>query len=197
LYVGPSAPSNGASSLIVDFGALPVGSPSPPAQSVVLNKSGAAPTYFEINVAGEATCAPGGRDWAFDYNGGTRSLLVGLPAGITATAGPKSGTIVIDNLELTNQGSGTGSVDGNDVITVLVHVGMGCPDPFADADFDGNVDQSDFAALQLCYSGNGSSLAGCACFDWDGSGMVDLLDFAVFQACFTGPGVLVDPSCDD
>jgi hypothetical protein len=162
------------------------------------SRSGRSSTgYFEIVASGTATCTPAGRDHAFGYNAGSRTLSVGLPAGATATPGIKTGTITIDNLDLTHQGSGTGSLDGNDVIAVIVHVGISCSDPFADADGDGDVDQSDFAVLQLCYSVDTAFSADCACFDRDANGIVDILDFNSFQVCFSGAGVPADPSCDD
>lgn len=198
LYVGSSAPTNGASGMTVDFGTLAVGATLPAARTVTINKAGTDPTCYEISVAGDAVCSVSGRDNAFGYNAGSRTVSVSLPAGITATAGTKIGTITIDNLDWTNQGTGTGSLDGNDVITVLVHVGTSCPDPFADTDSDGDVDQSDFAALQLCYSPQGESYpASCACMDRDLNGIIDLADFDEFQSCVSGPGLQALPSCDD
>lgn len=196
LYVGATAPANGASALTVDFGTLPVGAALPAAQSVTLQKIGADPTYYAVTTTGVATCSASGADNAFSYNSGSLTLTVGLPAGTTLTPGLKSGTITVDNLDPTNQGAGTGSLDGNDVITVLVNVGaIDCPDPFADWDGDLDVDQTDFAALQVCYS-EGSYSADCACFDHDRNGVVDVLDFDSFQACVSGPNVPADPSCD-
>jgi hypothetical protein len=73
-----------------------------------------------------------------------------------------------------------------------------CPKPFADYDRDGDVDQEDFAALQLCYTGAGdpSNLfdrAHCGCFDRvNPDNDVDGDDFGAFEHCATGPGILFD-----
>ncbi len=65
-----------------------------------------------------------------------------------------------------------------------------CPLPFADTDHDGDVDQWDFSAWQLCYTGEGQGVpAGCDCFDRDSDVDVDAGDFAAFNACSTGPNV--------
>lgn len=70
-----------------------------------------------------------------------------------------------------------------------------CRSPFADADWDGDVDQTDFSAFQDCYTGPGASAslsAGCKCFDRSpaaGDNSVDQNDYGVFEACATGPGV--------
>lgn len=76
-------------------------------------------------------------------------------------------------------------------------------DPFADVDGDGDVDQNDFAALQLCYTGSGSfSLpAECACFDRpepiEPDGDIDQSDMFKFEACASGAGIPADTACDD
>jgi hypothetical protein len=65
-----------------------------------------------------------------------------------------------------------------------------CPSPFADADWDGDVDQDDFGAFQVCYTGtNGGVPAGCSCFNRNGDNGVDATDFTKFTDCFTGPNV--------
>lgn len=64
-----------------------------------------------------------------------------------------------------------------------------CPLPFADADNDGDVDQDDFGAFQVCYNGAGAVPTGCDCFDRNTDGKVDATDFNAFNNCFTGPNV--------
>jgi hypothetical protein len=78
-----------------------------------------------------------------------------------------------------------------------------CPEPFADADGDGDVDQTDFAVLQDCYTGPlqspGPSLSmRCQCFDRTDlhNNDIDPDDWAAFEACASGPGLAVDPACD-
>jgi hypothetical protein len=78
-----------------------------------------------------------------------------------------------------------------------------CPTPFADADEDGDVDQSDFAAFEVCYTGSppGASYDAekCHCFDRNHDGDVDEHDLSEFEYCATGPGVLwsqqLEPDC--
>jgi hypothetical protein len=78
-----------------------------------------------------------------------------------------------------------------------------CPNPFADADDDGDVDMADFAALQRCLTtGGGPVTPECKCFDRPesglpgGNGLVDGNDVVLFLACGSGAGVPADPSCD-
>ena len=72
-----------------------------------------------------------------------------------------------------------------------------CPDPFADSDGDGDVDQDDFATLQACISGVGGVAAGCECFNHDGDSDVDQDDWEAFEECASGPDVPADETCDD
>ena len=307
LYVGTTNPGDGASTATLNLRAI-VGAAVPSA-AVTLNKVGADPAYFGVTAAGVTCTAAGGLN-AFEAGNGSRVLTVSLAS--TAVAGPQPGTITIDNLEVCNQGAGTGSLDGDDVVTVNgavvgnraitasaanfgdalvgvatpltvtlsttatddqrtrvrlnagtytsgpvsltvpaanlfdadgeslnltltgtfdgggVHSGSlvlstangalsgeglaaesvvsitipwsattGCPAPFADADADTDVDQADYARLQVCFSGTDPYPAGCGCFDRDASGTVDDTDAAAFVACFTGsgPDKPADPDC--
>jgi hypothetical protein len=77
-----------------------------------------------------------------------------------------------------------------------------CHDPFADADGDGDVDQTDFAMMQSCLTGNSGDMpVSCDCFDRDhnglGDGDVDAQDLAAFEACASAPGVAANPACDN
>lgn len=114
-----------ASTLTADLGRRLVGSALPAAQTVTVNKAGVAGTYFSVTAAGAATSSVTGRYNAFAVGTtGTRSLNVGLAAGTsTATPGLRSGTITIDNLDVTNGGgAGVGANDANDVVTVNLSV---------------------------------------------------------------------------
>jgi hypothetical protein len=78
-----------------------------------------------------------------------------------------------------------------------------CNDPFADVhpapDGDGDVDQDDFAAWQLCYTGDtfaGTLPGECECFDRNGNGKIETNDWIAFEACASGPAVAADTSCD-
>ncbi|MGQ9651275.1 MAG: InlB B-repeat-containing protein [Phycisphaerae bacterium] len=75
-----------------------------------------------------------------------------------------------------------------------------CPDPFADADWDHDVDQADFAAFQACFTGPGGGVPErCSCFNHVLTGVVqgiDSDDWMAFEACASGPGMPADPACD-
>ena len=65
-----------------------------------------------------------------------------------------------------------------------------CPLPFADKNGDGAVDQNDFGALQVCYTGDAGGVpTGCACFDTNNDGAVNGTDVTAFLNCWTGPNV--------
>ena len=75
-----------------------------------------------------------------------------------------------------------------------------CPVPFADADYDGDVDQDDFGAFQVCYTGPAGGVpTGCTCFNRVADDTIDGLDLNAFLNCFTGANVpwsaSITPSC--
>jgi hypothetical protein len=89
-----------------------------------------------------------------------------------------------------------GSVDspkssGIEVIRNLPPVYLG------DVDEDLDVDQSDFARLQICFSGSGSPQndPDCDIVNFDGDTDVDQTDLDLFLNCLTGPGATPPPSC--
>ncbi len=207
LYVGDVEPADGASAMTIDLGRVKAGDPVPPAHAVTLRKIGADPTYLEVTTAGSAASSVAGRYNAFGTNSASLSIDVGL-ATSTATPGIKSGTVTIDNLDLTSEGTGRGSLDGNDVITLTLEV-VACHTPSVDADGDGDVDQSDYGVFQGCFTGAGdpegmlsSAPPACVCMDVSGpagQGDQDVgpLDFDIFTDCLQngGPGVPTDPDC--
>lgn len=66
-----------------------------------------------------------------------------------------------------------------------------------DLDFDGDVDQSDFGALQKCMSPSSGVVPNPACrnADIDNSSTVDAADVTAFSRCMNGPDVPADPNC--
>ncbi|MGC4032080.1 MAG: endonuclease [Tepidisphaeraceae bacterium] len=124
----------GASTKDISFGRVIVGGALPTLSTgLAINKTGADPTTFSVTTAGAAT-ADGVNSAAtvrsniyntFDYGAGTKTLTVGMSGVTTTTAGLKSGTVTLDNTDITTQTTGTGSADGNDVVnlslTVLDH----------------------------------------------------------------------------
>jgi endonuclease I len=119
LYVGGSAAGDGSSSQNVVFGPVITGAPAFTTQNVTLNKSGFTPTTYDVTVAGAATANFSGPRKAFAYNPQMRTIAVGVT---TAGIGSYSGTITIDNTDLTTQGPGFGVADANDTINVTANI---------------------------------------------------------------------------
>ncbi|MBN1489810.1 MAG: hypothetical protein JXA69_07825 [Phycisphaerae bacterium] len=67
----------------------------------------------------------------------------------------------------------------------------------ADFDGDGDVDMTDFSAIEACFNGPNRppATSNCEGPDLDGDNDVDLTDFGVFQACFNGPNRPPAPGC--
>lgn len=135
LFVGGGAAADGSSSIQLDLGRIIVGGPLPAAQSVIVSKVGADPTYYAMTPSGSATSIPEGPFNAFDFDPQSDSIEVGL-SGSTAAAGLQSGTVTIDNLDVDGGGAGQGSDDGDDTITVELTVL-----DHAEASFDSMLDQ--------------------------------------------------------
>ncbi|GMV96067.1 MAG: hypothetical protein AMXMBFR83_04360 [Phycisphaerae bacterium] len=77
-----------------------------------------------------------------------------------------------------------------------------CNRPFADSDGDEDVDQSDFAAFQLCFTGlelGVPVIPGvlCDCFERTGDGRINEDDLARFTLCVSGPAIPADKTCGD
>ena len=70
-----------------------------------------------------------------------------------------------------------------------------CGTDFVDAGREDDVDVTDFAGFQRCFTGDGTPASDCCrlWFDDDADEDVDSLDYAVFHASFTGPTLWV---CD-
>ena len=65
---------------------------------------------------------------------------------------------------------------------------QGCPDPFADADGDRDVDMDDFGLFQRCFELASESLPEqCRCFDHSGDGAVGILDYGTSTSAAVVP----------
>ena len=120
---GASIDGNGGSTKNVDLGRVFVGDNVPDAQGVTLNKGGLNGTYYSVAAAGAATSTLSGPFNAF-RNGQTdsKSFNVGLNSN-TATAGLRSGSVTVDNLDITTDGgAGHGANDADDTINVSLTV---------------------------------------------------------------------------
>jgi hypothetical protein len=117
----------------VDLGRVIVNSPLG-TQNVTINKTGLDGTYFEVRTDGAATSTVSGRYNAFpmDNAAAFKVTTLGLSAS-TATAGLKSGSVTVDNLDITTQGgTGVGVNDPDDVIspmTVTMRGTVAVPEP--------------------------------------------------------------------
>ncbi len=116
--------ADGSSSTTANLGNVIVGSAFGTA-NVTVSKSGYTPTTFDITTSGNAiTTGSGllaGTGHPFNYDSQSKGMTVGW-TGSTATAGAKSGTVTIHNTDLTSAGTGQGSADGDDVVTVAGNV---------------------------------------------------------------------------
>ena len=70
---------------------------------------------------------------------------------------------------------------------------------WGDYDRDGDVDQSDFGRLQICFTGIDIPLQdeNCLFAQLDADSDVDLDDFGIFQRCMSGTNIPIDPDCAD
>lgn len=118
--------------------------------------------------------------------------------------GQASGAVMTVVWEMTDTAGGAhGShADGFE----FVMTAAGCPEPFADIDNDGDVDQEDFGRFQECYTGAGNGPVPtepefCFCFDRENGGMgdgdIDQADWGAFEMCASGPDIPADPNCEN
>lgn len=61
------------------------------------------------------------------------------------------------------------------------------PDPFGDADDDGDIDLADAASIQNCFGGSSNVAPACARVDREPNLLVDVADVAAFVKRMTGP----------
>ncbi len=122
---GATVNANGSSTRNVDLGRVFTGGSVPGAQNFTLNKAGNNGTYYEVTTGGAATSSISGRFNAFRTNApDSKSISVGLNTN-TTTAGLRSGTVTVDNLDITpgsNGGVGHGANDNNDTFNVSLTV---------------------------------------------------------------------------
>lgn len=90
----------------------------------------------------------------------------------------------------------------DNVSLTLTRVPPPCGDVRFDRDGDGDVDQVDFAIVQVCYTGDAPApnlfdSESCKCMDSDNDLDVDQVDLQAFEACAVAPGILSDITCDD
>lgn len=121
LWLGGAVSSDGSSSVEVCVRGL--ASVAPPASEVTLSRGGADGTYYAVEASGDAISDQplhNGFTGAFAVNDLTdRAFEVGIDPAAISGPGLYTGTISVDNLDMTNGlGLGYGSQDANDVVTV-------------------------------------------------------------------------------
>ena len=79
-----------------------------------------------------------------------------------------------------------------ETVSVLLQVKTVLPD----LDQDGDVDQTDFGMLQVCYAQTGIS-PGCEAANFNHDTVIGTADFAAFHGCLSGSGVVASHACDD
>ncbi len=136
IYVGSSAPADGTSTQTIDLGPVIRGGTLGSPQSVTIRKTGSDPTTFDMIADGDVICSSVAPRQTFVGGNGNRNITVSLSAS-TATCGHKSGTIYIDNTDLTSAAIGRGSADGDDTISVVADVLE-----HSNASFNDNSDQN-------------------------------------------------------
>jgi endonuclease I len=129
---GATTDGNGASTMNVDLGRVFRFSVMPTAPTFNLNNTGNGDangtdgTYFEVTTSGLATSTLMGRNNAFrtgimDLGGENKPITVGLNAN-TANLGQYTGTVTVNNLDVTDGGAGRGANDANDTFNVSMTV---------------------------------------------------------------------------
>lgn len=147
-------------------------------------------------------------------DGGPEDAIIGQfsvtdPANVwtpfTITTAPTGSQVTVEWGHVLNTSGSVVTVATHVDELLLVQSAAPCTFPVMfDTDADGDVDQTDFALFQSCYTGAGGTLPEepeyCVCFDVDGSGGdpdndVDQADLNRFELCASGPGVPLNPDC--
>ncbi|MEO0531821.1 MAG: endonuclease, partial [Planctomycetota bacterium] len=120
---GTTASADGSSANAIDLGRVFAGSTAPSTVSVSIDKAGNDGTYYRVTATGDAFTDAGEHARPLAIGAGVSdSFDVGLTVS-TAASGLYSGSVVIDNLDVTTAGgAGRGGNDGDDVIDLSFQV---------------------------------------------------------------------------
>lgn len=159
------------------------------------------------------SAVPALRQVTLSWHNPTTSSFSGTMIRVSTSASPSTptdGVLVIDKANTpgsTDSTVHTGLISGtryyyaafahNDVPAYSsATLAMGVPTFQSDFDSDGDVDQTDYSHLQICFSGSAfPPPAGCADADLDGNNTVDAADFAAFLGCMGGTNLPPAASC--
>ncbi|CAE7229328.1 bsn, partial [Symbiodinium necroappetens] len=143
---------DGGSDVVVDLGAVFVDLAGSSVLSVTLEKDGEDGTYFEISTSGSVVSPDAGRYNAFPMTGAgadSREIALTLDPLAGLSAGVVSGTVTVDNLDVTTMGgAGRGANDADDTATVTLAVldrANGSFEPSSDV----NSVSADFGEIDL------------------------------------------------
>jgi hypothetical protein len=120
-------------------------------------------------------------------DGWAADMITGVSAGSFVT--------VVIEMDTTGAGDCAHALHADNV---MIEFGAPCNFPFADADGDTDVDQKDFAVLQLCLTGPGGPVPldpeYCRCLNRnpESDDAIDQIDVTAFINCTTGPDVPFD-----
>jgi endonuclease I len=173
---GTTVNTNGSSAKSIDFGKVFVGAATPTSQSVSLNKAGLDGTYYALtpaadnNGSNDAYSPSLGRFNAFRTNQtDSKTISVGfdpMNANLTSTAGHRGGSIIVDNLDITDGGTGHGVNDADDTINLSLAVVN-----HAIASYSANINKRDetidFGDITF---GSAPVMSGASVANWGGLG---------------------------
>jgi endonuclease I len=111
-----NVPFTGATTATVDLGRSIVGT-APAAQNFTITKTGTAPTTYNATVIGPISSSISGVGRTFDFNSQTASTTIAYTGSVASPANI-TGSITLDNTDLTFSNVGHGAMDGNDTINV-------------------------------------------------------------------------------
>lgn len=138
--------------------------------------------------------ADGHYDWGWTKNHMDRLTLLGGVGESTlgACCQADRSCVIVNGLECTSAGGvflGSQTACEPDTCVDVI-----CPTPFADGDFDGDVDMADFAGLQRCLTSATPVARGCGCFDQNQDGAIDSVEIEKFVLCATGAEATWSPT---
>jgi endonuclease I len=117
IVIAGETPSAGATTQTIDLGTVIGDISSLPPVSVDLDKTGSAPTTYSVVTTGDLLPVSS-YQFGLERNSRSTSHQVALTG---AGFGPYSGTVTINNTEVTSAAAGQGSADGDDVVTILAN----------------------------------------------------------------------------
>lgn len=114
IIIAGQTPVDGSTSQTIDMG-LMIGEPSQfPAVSIDLAKTGTAPTTYSVVTEGDLAEVS-----RYQFGAARNTQAMSHQVQITGSGfGPFGGTVTIDTTEVTSAGTGLGSGDGDDVVTI-------------------------------------------------------------------------------